>query len=301
MASDKRLVITAILILLVFSLIAAAASCRAQATAPRPDEYRLGTNGVNSTDVPHSVVTDQPTGAASAVGQAGSTAPDEAWHFSLSPYLWLPGVHGTVGGRGRDISVHASPGDLLSHFRFGLMGTVEARHKQLLLPLDLIWVRLGDNKALPFPNLMATTANLKGSEFILTPAIGFRLLDEEKIKVSALAGLRYWHFGQNLQFTPTRFNLNFSSSQNWVDPVVGGRIELAPSPKLVVTIFGDVGGWGTGSQLEYQVAGLLGYRIKREWILQAGYRYLFVNYRSEGSIVNLTTSGAVLGVTVNLK
>lgn len=301
MASDKRLVITAILILLVFSLIAAAASCRAQATAPRPDEYLLGTNGVNSTDVPHSVVTDQPTGAASAVGQAGSTAPDEAWHFSLSPYLWLPGVHGTVGGRGRDISVHASPGDLLSHFRFGLMGTVEARHKRLLLPLDLIWVRLGDNKALPFPNLMATTANLKGSEFILTPAIGFRLLDEEKIKVSALAGLRYWHFGQNLQFTPTRFNLNFSSSQNWVDPVVGGRIELAPSPKLVVTILGDVGGWGTGSQLEYQVAGLLGYRIKPEWILQAGYRYLFVNYRSGGSIVNLTTSGAVLGVTVNLK
>src|SRR6478752_6888056 len=99
---------------------------------------------------------------------------------------------------------------------------------------------------------------MKGSEFILTPAIGFRLIDEEKIKVSALAGMRYWHFAQNLQFTPSLLNLSFSSSQNWVDPVVGGRIALAASPKLVVTILGDVGGWGTGSQLEYQVAGLLG-------------------------------------------
>jgi hypothetical protein len=83
--------------------------------------------------------------------------------------------------------------------------------------------------------------------------------------------------------------------------VVGGQIELAPSPKLVVTILGDVGGWGTGSQLEYEVVGLLGYRIKPKWIVQAGYRYLFVDYRSGGSIVNLFTSGAVVGVTINLK
>ena len=68
------------------------------------------------------------------------------------------------------------------------MGTVEARHKRLLLPLDLIWVGLGDNKALPFPNLMATTANMKGSVFILTPAIGFRLLDEEKCRRNTPAG-----------------------------------------------------------------------------------------------------------------
>jgi hypothetical protein len=300
MASDKRLVMTLIFMVLVLNF-AAATSCVAQATAPPPDECLLGNDRVNSTDVPDSVAIDQATGGASATGQAGVAAPDEAWHFSFTPYLWFPGVHGTVGALGRDISVHASPGDLLSHFRFGLMGTVEARYKRLLLPLDVIWVRLGDDKALPFPNLMAITANMKGSEFILTPAVGFRLLDQEKIKVSALAGLRYWHFGQNLQFTPSLLNLNFSSSQNWVDPVVGGRIELAPSPKLVVTILGDVGGWGTGSQLEYEVAGLLGYRFKPKWTLQAGYRYLFVDYRSGGSIVNLYTSGAIVGVAINLK
>src|SRR5256885_6785971 len=46
--------------------------------------------------------------------------------------------------------------------------------------------------------------------------------------------------------------------------LVGGRIEMALSPKIAVTILGDVGGWGTGSQLEYQWAGLLGYRIDRK-------------------------------------
>jgi len=306
MASNNKLVMTAILATFVLSLmsLAAAAPCGGQATPPPRYEYLLEPSGVNSTDAPDSVVTDQPMAAgpaASAPGQAGKTAAVDAWHFSVSPYLWFPGVHGTVGARGRSVSVHASPGDLLSHFRFGLMGTFEARHKRLVLPVDVIWARFEDNKALPFPNLMVTTATIKGSEFILTPKIGFRLLDEEKIKAYGLAGFRYWHFDENLQFTPSRLNLNFSGSQNWVDPVVGGRVELAPAPKIVVTILGDVGGWGTGSQLEYQVAGLLGYRFKPEWTLQAGYRYLFVNYRSGGSIVNFTTSGAVLGVTVNLK
>ena len=44
------------------------------------------------------------------------------WQVSVSPYLWLPGVHGTVGAFDRDAGVSASPIDLLSHFRFGLMG-----------------------------------------------------------------------------------------------------------------------------------------------------------------------------------
>jgi hypothetical protein len=148
---------------------------------------------------------------------------------------------------------------------------------------------------------MVNTAKLKADEFILTPKIGYRLIDEEKIKVDALVGFRYWHFGENLKFVPSNFNLNFSSSQNWVDPVVGGRITGNLSSKVVVVVAGDVGGWGTGSQLDYQVAGILGYSIKPSLTLQAGYRYLYVNYRSGGTIIQPTTSGVLFGATFNLK
>jgi hypothetical protein len=181
------------------------------------------------------------------------------------------------------------------------MGVMEARYKRVVLPLDIMWVRLGDNKALPFPNLMVNTAKLTGSEFILTPKIGFRIIDQKKIKIDALTGFRYWHFVESLKFTPSNLNLNFSQSQNWVDPVVGGRLSGALSPKVGVIIAGDVGGWGTGSQLDYQVVGLLGYRIKPAWTLQAGYRYLDVNYRSGGAIIDLATSGVVFGVSITLK
>jgi hypothetical protein len=306
MALNKKAVAATIVTSIGLCLLSLAVvlPCSAQTATPPAVDDLTGTDGASSATASGSVATNQPAPgdpAAPVPGQAGQSPDDGGWHLAVGPYLWFPGVHGTVGARGRSIGVHATAGDLLSHFRFGLMGAVEARHKRLLLPLDMMWVRLGDDKALPFPNLGASTAEITGSLFILTPKVGFRLLDQEKFKIDALAGFRYWHFGESVQFTPSNLNLNFSNSQNWVDPIVGGRIGMALTPKLSVTIFGDVGGWGTGSQLEYQVGGLLGYRIKPRWNLQVGYRYLDVNYRSGGSVVDTALSGAVFGVVIDLK
>src|SRR2546423_11453516 len=244
----------------------------------------------------------------SAPGSGGppqiENAPDDQWHLSLSPYLWFPGTHGTAGAFNRDIGYRASAIDLLSHFRFGLMGAAEARHDRVLFPLDMMWIRLRDDKALPFPGLSATSANLKASMFILTPKTGFRVINGEKFKADFLMGLRYWHFGENLQFNPTRLGLNFSKSQNWVDPLVGGKIEAAVSQKSVITVAGDVGGWGAASQLEYQLVGLLGYKLKPSMTLQAGYRYLYADYQKGGPAAannKFALSGIILGFTLNLK
>jgi hypothetical protein len=269
----------------VFSLMIAA-SCRAQAIADQQNIDVLAFDNLDSVTTPLVVIADQPLTSEAESTSAATPAspqvgePTSDWHFAVSPYLWFPGVHGTIGAFGRDVSVHATPGDLLSNFRFGLMGAFEARYKRIVLPLDLMWIRLEDDKALPFPNLMATKAKLTGSELLLTPKIGYRLLDEKRIKIDALTGFRYWHFSENLKFVPSNLNLNFSGSQNLVDPLVGGRVQLGLTPKIEANILGDVGGWGTGSQLEYQVAGVLGYKIKPKWTLQAGYRYLSIDYRN---------------------
>jgi hypothetical protein len=170
--------------------------------------------------------------------------------------------------------------------------------------MDMIWIRLKDDKALPFPNVGADSATLKMTEFLLTPNVGFRLIDGKMFKADAMAGIRYWHFGENVTFSPGTLGFNFSQSQNWVDPVVGGKILTTLSPKVGITVAGDVGGWGTGSQLEYQVVCLLGYKIKPNLTLQAGYRYLYVDYEKNGgfdAVVTSTTSGVMFGVTIVLK
>jgi hypothetical protein len=287
-------------------LFANALSCRAQTASPQRNADALEDNITSSstaapamagTDLPPAANTEMvaPVPSAAASSTAGS---DSGWHLMVAPYLWIPWVYGTIGANGNDARFYATPGELFSHFRFGLLGVVQPSYKRLLLPLDIIWLRLGDDKAQPrTPN--GTVVNVKADVFVLTPKIGYRVIDAEKIKIDALVGFRYWHLGQNVSFTTN--SLSFSGSQNWVDPLVGGRITGILSPKVEATIGGDVGGWGVGSQLDYQVFGILGYRIKPALALQAGYRYLDLRYANGTRVFAPAMSGPFFGVTINLK
>jgi hypothetical protein len=265
----------------------------------------LGADGVDPTAAPGAALTAEPPAAdpAAADTPATTSGSDGQWHLSVSPYLWLPGVHGDVGALGRDVGFRASVGDLLSHFRFGILGAVEARRNRLLLTTDLIYLRLGADNALPFERLQAISANITARTLLLTPKIGVRVIDKEKLKIDALTGFRFWYFQESVKFSPSLLGINYSRSQDWVSPLVGGRIEAPLSPKVGVVILGDVGGWGAGSQLEYQVAGLISYKVKPKWTLQTGYRYLNLDYkgnRNIGAVVNVTLSGVIFGLTRDL-
>jgi hypothetical protein len=227
---------------------------------------------------------------------------ENEWHFSVTPYLWFAGSHGSIGALNHDISFHASPSDLLSHADIGLMGGAEASYKHFVLSGDILWIRLSDDKAFPFPGLGTTTfANVHATQFLWTSKIGYRLVNREKFKIDATTGIRYWHLGSKLGFNPSTLGLNFNGSQNWVDPLVGGQIQTALGRKVELTVLGDVGGWGVGSQLDYQIVGLLGFKIGRAVTLQLGYRYLDVDYRNNGFLYDAATSGALIGFTFHLK
>ncbi len=303
-------------LLFTFLILGCGSVLLAQQNGQGPGQIALNASvvsdpGVNSVVTPalatdgEPPATDQSKPPGSNTAQSGPAPDDNQWHVAVSPYLWFPWVHGTVGAFGRDVGFSVSPNDLLSHARFGLMGTAEARRNWLLANVDLLYIRLGADKAIPFPpGLLATSANFTGNIFVLTPKVGVRLINEETVKAYFLTGIRYWYFGESVNFTPSLLGLNFSKSQSWVDPLAGARIEGTLSPKAVVTVAGDAGGWGTGSQIEYQVVGLLGYKLKPKMALQVGYRYLYFDRQKGGTAsatANLALSGPVLGVTWNLK
>lgn len=237
--------------------------------------------------------------SASAPAPSGTAPADDNWHVSATPYLWFAGVHGTAGALGHQVSVHASFVDIFSNFNIGLMGTVEARKKRFLVSTDMMWMRLSDDHGLPANEVGIQSADIKIRQFVLTPAIGYRLVDHQKIKVDATVGFRYWHLGQEVEFTPSLAG-GVSTSQNWVDAVGGARIQIPLSEKTVVTILGDAGGGGAHS--DYQVAGLLGHKIGKKCVLQAGWRYLDTNFLGgNGFIYDAASSGLLVGVTINLK
>jgi outer membrane receptor protein involved in Fe transport len=231
--------------------------------------------------------------------------PKDPWHVGFTFYLWFPGVHGTTGIGGRDVTFSASPGDLLSHFRFGLMGLVTAEHNRWVLLSDLVWVRLQANqqRVLPLPGQPQLTAQVKSWQLLVNPEFGYRFLDGEKIKMDALPfGVRYWHLGSSLALSsPSVPGRTFSGSQNWADPVMGARIVVPFTPRTQAVIWGDAGGWGAGAQLDYNIVGALEFKLNPKFTLDAGWRYLYVNYISGTFLYKTAMSGVAAGVTYNFK
>jgi hypothetical protein len=226
---------------------------------------------------------------------------DDGWHVGITPYIWFAGVHGTVGALDHEASVHASFGDIFNYLNIGAMATIEPSYNRIVMPFDFLWMKLSDQKSLPFDE-GATSVKAKMTETLITQKIGYRFVDSKKVKVDALFGFRYWHLENSLTFQPTQIANGFSRSANWVDGLGGGRIELALSPKLSAVVLGDAG--GGSARLDYQVAGLLGYKLSRKVVLLAGYRYLAVDYRPTGNagfIYDVAMPGLVNGATFNVK
>src|SRR5947209_1136340 len=205
--------------------------------------------------------------AGSAAHQTSTATADDKWHFAITPYIWFAGAHGTAGFRGRDASFHASFSDVFKYLNIGLMVAGEPRKERFGFPLDFMWMKLSDDRSFPeSPFLGATSIKVKVTQSVLTPKAAYRIVDQEKFTVDGTLGIRYWHLGENFSFQPS--NINNSQAANWVDVVAGARMQMPLSPKAMVMVLGDAG--GGGANVDYQVAGLLGYKVKPTVILQLG-------------------------------
>jgi hypothetical protein len=242
-----------------------------------------------------------------AFGQSQDTnrrpSSESNWEVEATAYFWLQGIHGDVNALGRSVPFKASPTDLAGYANFGLSGFSEVRYKRLVLDNDVLWTPLTITKSgggsLPLPP--GLTATVKFTPVIFTHEAGYRVIDNPRIKVDALGGVRHWHLGSELTLDPAPDGSGKSGSNNWAGPLAGARIQVPISSKLTAIVYGDAGGWGVGSRMDYQMVGGLRYQMKPRWAIDAAWRYLYDDYQT-GPIQSRTTeSGLVIGVTYRIK
>jgi hypothetical protein len=205
-----------------------------------------------------------------------------------------------VGIRGFDASVHVTAGEIFSHFRGGLLGVFTPTYGRFSAPIDFMWMRLKDDKAIPFNPAYSVQALLNMS--IVTPKVNYLVVNNPKIKIYGTAGPRIWHLGSTLDLVPTIQGRNLYQGSTWTDFVAGGRFSLPLGSKASVAVLGDAG--GGGANLDYQVGGLLSFQLKPKLSAQAGWRYLTVHYgnnANNGNLINASIQGIVLGATYKFK
>ncbi|HEY7088020.1 MAG TPA: hypothetical protein VH518_08020 [Tepidisphaeraceae bacterium] len=227
---------------------------------------------------------------------------DDIWHASVSPYLWLAGANGTIGFRGREVKIDQSFTDIFSNLKFGVMGLSDVRRGRISLLTDLMYIRLGDEKAIPvqgLPNAVDVKASL--NTFTLTPYFGYRIVGSRRGSIDFLTGGRYYHIGSTITADGgSAGKISSSTSDNWADFVEGARFNLNITPRIGAFFLGDVG--GGGSVLTWQIVGGVGYRWNKRWSTALGYRRLYFNRQTNTGVgIEQTQQGLVVGATFRFR
>ncbi|MHC4942072.1 MAG: hypothetical protein ACYTG7_03545 [Planctomycetota bacterium] len=224
-------------------------------------------------------------------GKGKSSAYPDEWQFELTPYAHLPFVNYDSTVAGQTVDVDLSFGDLLDDFDvFALSAHFEGWKGNWGFIIDSAYASLeGDFDFGPFIDVDVDIV-----DFPIDLALGYRLdpipLTEGQqypnLVISGKAGARYHYLRQEIRLSlpPPLPTVKPGKSEDWVAPVVGGRIRLHTSEKLWFNLYGDFAGFGIGSTPDITINFLLGlgYKFTDTFSIRGGYYYSYIDY-SRGS------------------
>ncbi len=236
--------------------------------------------------------------AAGAVPGIPALAQDanESWGFLISPYIMFPNMKGETGvGNLPDVSVDEDPGDIFDNLQFGAMLYAEARNREWAITSDVLYMKL-ESEVLPQSQVIDGEAEVAqlGWELAamrrLSPwfelgiaAIWNKMDADVDIVVSALPG------------APA---IGGGLDEQWVDPSIVARAVAPIGDKWRFEARGNVGGFGVGSEMFYQLQLDFVYAMSERWQFGFGYRYIDVDYESGSGatrfVYDMSTFGPVL-------
>jgi hypothetical protein len=214
---------------------------------------------------------------------------ENKWNFDVSIYGLAPAMSGDVTVKGKPISMDVDFDKIWDNLDSCAMGSARIGHGRWFVLADLLYMGLeGTSKR---------GINVEFEQWLASGAVGFELSKQ----VDLLAGVAYNNL--NAELSGGGLGINPSGTQEWVDPFVGTDVNLPLSEKLSLHARADVGGFGVGSDLTYQVFPYVSWRFAEWGSLQAGYRWLYADYE-EGSgtskfSYDVTTQGPQLGITAH--
>lgn len=283
-----------------------------------------------------------PVHAADIVVKAPPPAPVPVynpWRIDITPYGWMPSLNGTSTIKGHTADVDASFfGDLI-HRKipeqlFGLMAAFEARNDRFAILGDFVYMKLGASKggarsiSLSPRLTLGVSANFEATaEIIIAELAGAYELARwgsaagSATSLDIYGGGRLWwqqaeaslDVAANLQILLPRRTFVISGTRafaksgdvDWIDPMVGLRLRHQFVPGHELTLSGDVGGFGVGSEFSWQAIGAYRFQFAQShgvtWSGMLGYRALYVDYtKGSGDTLygfDMLQHGPIVGVS----
>lgn len=239
-----------------------------------------------------------------ALAQAEPATPDQ-WQFEFTPYLLGAGLNGTTGIGSVTAHVDMSFGDILENLDSGFMALFEARQGRWTFGAEGIYFKLkgegADSWQGPLGNTGTASLEATVTEQLYQLTAGYRVLDA-RTKVDVLGAGRYTQLDTKLNLAVTTGSpllpdgsRSVSGTESWWDPVIGVRVLHPFAESWSFVGYADIGGFGVGSDLTYQLLAGVNWQFAKSVTAKAGYRYLYQDYAHNGFVWDMTASGFYVG------
>jgi len=231
-----------------------------------------------------------------------TTTPDKKWNFLTDVYFMFPYMDGETGkGDLLSVPVDASPGDIFSKLKMAAMLYFEAKTDKWAVTSDLVYMNLNQEIT---EGTVFHSGEVTAKEFIWEPAGFYRIIPFWELGIGGrLTSLTTDIDALRNVFPAGTEAVTASGSKTWFDPVIITRLSADINEKWLFQFRGDVGGFGIGSDLTWQLQAYAGYRFGKIFQLTAGYRVLSIDYDkgadTERFIYNVNTFGPVIRLGFN--
>jgi hypothetical protein len=235
------------------------------------------------------------------------------WNIEFTPYFWAAELKGDATLRGRTGPVDVSFSDLLDNLDIAFMGRAEAWKGRWGLFFDGLYMDLGAEFSTP-QGLVSADIDVKMT--MLEFGLGYRLWEtqvgkegSQKLSFDLLGGGRYMNLEGEVDIVPggplgVLPGRTFGRREEWVDPIVGGRLRWDINEKLAAAVRFDFGGFGIGegSNLTWNFVAGIDYKLKENMSLKAGYRIFDIDYDSGSGTnkfgIDAQFRGPIFGLTM---
>jgi len=263
-------------------------------------QRRIGMKDIATACFAFGTLISTPAGAADLISAvAPQAAPEQGgWTFTVTPYFWAAGLSGKTSHSGLPVvDIDADFSKIFDNLDFAAMLIGEARNGPYSLFGDLIYTKLSASRDTPL-GILATSAEVDATTFVGSAGAGYSVLESPNGRLDVVGAVRVWSVDTEISFNGGLLDgRSASEGATWVDGLAGLRGNYAFTPKIYAVGWGLIG--AGGADLDWDVAGGLGYRFNDSFSATVGYRALGVDYSNDDFLFDAVEQGPIAGLTLH--
>ncbi len=232
----------------------------------------------------------------SVLAAGGVLAQSSEWKNTAELYFMGAGMSGTTGVGPVEVKVAATFEQILENLQFGAMVNYRGESRTFAVTADVMYCRLATTVDGPAG---FAEAKVDAKEWLATVTANYRASGV----LDVFAGARLTSLTDSLELTGGPGSSRSAElSETWVDPILGARVKVPVGKGWSLEGYGDLGGFGVGSDFTWMLQGRVTWQVSRVVGVAVGYRALYQDYETGSGTDhfkwNVTTQGPLLAINV---